>query len=312
MSSIPTYRGSTSQRFATTATNSSQQHYSSQHQNYSTQPPSSEAGSFFGPMRSSLANNQPQTLQSPYSQRRAQPYTTNSPRVIRRQPDISFDEADIQDDHDRSENECILAPPPVTLQRSTLEKLLGRLDTLGNEMSTLQTKTDKLLKMFLVSSRKEQEMATTRPKSKPNPILWENQNLLEKGRTPLPTTYMCHLVRKMYSADEIKNKVPQLPPKEGDERLNKIKECLITLYFSHDPSLIDEFMSTKGHDSLYGQERTKKAVISKWSLQEELQLAKSRKNNKNIGDNNIINDLSSIYVNSQFQTRNDDYEQFHN
>ncbi|CAF4237222.1 unnamed protein product, partial [Rotaria magnacalcarata] len=36
-------------------------------------------------------------------------------------------------------------------------------------------------------------MATTRPKSKPNPILWENQNLLEKGRTPLPTTYMCHL-----------------------------------------------------------------------------------------------------------------------
>ncbi|CAF5158474.1 unnamed protein product, partial [Rotaria magnacalcarata] len=67
------------------------------------------------------------------------------------------------------------------------------------------------------------EMATTRPKSKPNPILWENQNLLEKGRTPLPTMYMCHLVRKMYSADEIKNKVPQLPPKEGDERLNKIK-----------------------------------------------------------------------------------------
>ncbi|CAF1936041.1 unnamed protein product [Rotaria magnacalcarata] len=57
MSSIPTYRGSTSQRFATTATNSSQQHYSSQHQNYSTQPPSSEAGSFFGPMRSSLANS---------------------------------------------------------------------------------------------------------------------------------------------------------------------------------------------------------------------------------------------------------------
>ncbi|CAF4619891.1 unnamed protein product, partial [Rotaria magnacalcarata] len=88
--------------------------------------------------------------------------------------------------------------------------------------------------------------------------------------------------------------------------------CLITLYFSHDPSLIDEFMSTKGHDSLYGQERTKKAVISKWSLQEELQLAKSRKNNKNIGDNNIINDLSSIHVNSQFQTRNDDYEQFNN
>ncbi|CAM4814114.1 unnamed protein product [Rotaria magnacalcarata] len=36
-------------------------------------------------------------------------------------------------------------------------------------------------------------------------------------------------------------------------------KCIITLYFSHDPSIIDEFMTTKGHESLYNQERTKRS-----------------------------------------------------
>jgi hypothetical protein len=38
-----------------------------------------------------------------------------------------------------------------------------------------------------------------------------------------------------------------------------ILECLCTLYFSHDPSLFDDFMATKGHESLYSQERTKRS-----------------------------------------------------
>ncbi len=50
---------------------------------------------------------------------------------------------------------------------------------------------------------------------------------------------MCYLVRKMYTADEIKNKVPQLPPEVGDERLKKIKG----IYFvSLNESAEDEFL----------------------------------------------------------------------
>jgi hypothetical protein len=35
-----------------------------------------------------------------------------------------------------------------------------------------------------------------------------------------------------------------------------IIECLVQLYFSHDPSLLKEFMESKGHESLYCQERS--------------------------------------------------------
>ncbi|CAM4837148.1 unnamed protein product [Rotaria magnacalcarata] len=53
-----------------------------------------------------------------------------------------------------------------------------------------------------------------------------------------------------------------LVPFNGDDRLEKIKECIITLYFSHDPSIIDEFMTTKGHESLYNQEHESTSTIN--------------------------------------------------
>ena len=39
----------------------------------------------------------------------------------------------------------------------------------------------------------------------------------------MPTTYLCYLVRKMYTTDEIRSRVPRLEPQDGDERLEKIK-----------------------------------------------------------------------------------------
>lgn len=61
--------------------------------------------------------------------------------------------------------------------------------------------------------------------------MWNGQNLLEGTRTPIPTTYLCYLVRKMYTSDEIKSKVPQLPPQDGDDRLEKIKGICLLLRF---------------------------------------------------------------------------------
>ena len=58
--------------------------------------------------------------------------------------------------------------------------------------------------------------------------LWNNENLLDQRRVPLPSTYLCYLVRKMYSADEIKDKVPQLSPKDGDVRPQKIKGIFLS------------------------------------------------------------------------------------
>ena len=58
--------------------------------------------------------------------------------------------------------------------------------------------------------------------------LWNNENLLDQRRAALPSTYLCYLVRKMYSANEIKDKVPQLSPKDGDVRSQKIKGIFLS------------------------------------------------------------------------------------
>ncbi|CAF5207548.1 unnamed protein product, partial [Rotaria magnacalcarata] len=76
--------------------------------------------------------------------------------------------------------------------------------------------------------------------------------------------------------------------------------CLIALYFSHDPSLIHEFMTTKGQESLYGQERTKKSRDKSKSILSTV--TNKDKNNSNTLTNNNINDLSDLNINSDIDT----------
>ncbi|CAF4314012.1 unnamed protein product [Rotaria magnacalcarata] len=108
----------------------------------------------------------------------------------------------------------------------------------------------------------------------------------------------------MYSPNEIKNKIPQLPPQDDDVRLEKIKECLIILYFSHDPPLFYEFMATKGQDSLYGQERTKKSRDK--SKATSVAAENSNKYDLNISASNITNNNNNADINFDTATFDDD------
>ncbi|CAF3339159.1 unnamed protein product, partial [Rotaria sp. Silwood2] len=219
MSNTTINKSNTSQRTSATSTISSQHRASSQwqtssisqhspiRQSSSAFQPTSQTSNYFGPVRSSSGHNQPHTFGTSNSQHLASPYSINSPRMNRRQGGMSYTEMDVQPVH--SEEGNIRLVHLIDSLQNTLDMFVERYSTLEREMRSLQSKTDKLLKVALTSAKNDQ--------------LWNEQNLLDKPRTPLPTTYLCHLVRKMYTADEIKNKVPQRPPKDGDDRLEKIK-----------------------------------------------------------------------------------------
>ncbi|CAM4834770.1 unnamed protein product [Rotaria magnacalcarata] len=263
----PTNRRKESQSIVRTSNSSSQQPQVSQHQHstqhqhttqhqHSTQherlvirQPSSQVANLFGPIRSSPTRSRPQKFPASHNQHSTSPYNINSPRTNRRHGTTSYRVIDAEVDDCEDEN--TQPSRPVTVDRNTLDKLVGHCSMLENEVRTLQSKTDKLLKIALVSVKNQQEPKTTKPKAKLNPVLWNDQNLLAKPRTPSATTYLCHLVGKIYTSDEIKNKIPQLPPQDNDN-------AFVQLYFSHDPPLFVEFMDTKGKESLYGQECTKK------------------------------------------------------
>ncbi|CAF1442891.1 unnamed protein product [Didymodactylos carnosus] len=246
-------KSNASQRIvATTASYQRQlspQHQSStQYQSLSIRQPCTQTTSYFAPV------HQPHTYGPSYNQQHASPYTVN-----RREGGMSYaSELDAEPVDLVDEN--IRPAHLVTINQNALDMLVERCSMLEKEMQTLQSKTDKVPKIALTSTRNEQ--------------LWNNQNLLEKPRTALPATYLCYPVRKMYTAEEIKSRVPQL---------QRTDECLTTSYFSHDPYLVDEFMSTKGRESLHAQERTKRS-------QEKCKAAlRLTDNNKNIVDISSMN-----------------------
>ncbi|CAF4350455.1 unnamed protein product, partial [Rotaria magnacalcarata] len=235
----PTNRRKESQSIVRTSNSSSQQPQESQHQHstqhqhttqhqHSTQherlvirQPSSQVANLFGPIRSSPTRSRPQKFPASHNQHSTSPYNINSPRTNRRHGTTSYRVIDAEVDDCEDEN--TQPSRPVTVDRNTLDKLVGHCSMLENEVRTLQSKTDKLLKIALVSVKNQQEPKTTKPKAKLNPVLWNDQNLLAKPRTPSATTYLCHLVGKIYTSDEIKNKIPQLPPQDNDVRLDKIR-----------------------------------------------------------------------------------------
>ncbi|CAF1564991.1 unnamed protein product, partial [Rotaria sordida] len=61
--------------------------------------------------------------------------------------------------------------------------------------------------------------------------------------------------------------------------------CLVALCFSHNPSIYDDFIGGRGHDSLYGQERTKKSRDNK-KLKEAASNNSNTSNNTNASNNN--------------------------
>ncbi|CAF4111990.1 unnamed protein product [Rotaria magnacalcarata] len=186
MSTIHTYRTNASQHVATTASSmsqhphlsqeqqSSQYHHSSQqqhtqHHRVSMHSSSIDTGSYYGPVRSSLALNQQHTTNTTYNPHRASPYTVNSPRMLRRQGGTSYPDDGTLCSVVDNEN----SPPSnhVSVAQHSIEKLVERCTSLENEMKALQTKTDKLLKITLITAKKDQDITTTKPKSKPNPIV---------------------------------------------------------------------------------------------------------------------------------------------
>ncbi|CAF3094922.1 unnamed protein product, partial [Rotaria sp. Silwood2] len=312
MSNVTSYKSNTSQRTSAISTTSSQHRASSQWQTSSITQRSpirqsssafhstSQTSNYFGPVRSSSGHNQSRTFGTSNSQHRASPYSINSPRMNRRQGGMSYTEIDVQPVYGEEEN--VRPVQLVDSHKNILDVILERCNYLEREMRSLQCKTDKLIKIALTSAKNDQDFLTTKPKVKPNPIMWNKENLLDKPRAPLPTTYLCYLVRKMYTADEIKNKVPQQPPEDDDDdRMAKIKECLVALYFSHEPSLIDDFMSTRGHISLYAQERTKKSRDKAKATTATITNNNTR--NINHSNSNIIND----YNDSNLDDNNDTF-----
>ncbi|CAM4965137.1 unnamed protein product [Rotaria socialis] len=295
------HQHSTQNQPSTQHQHTTQHQHSTQHERLVIRQPSSQVANLFGPIRSSPTRSRPQKFPASHNQHSTSPYNINSPRTNRRHGTTSYRVIDAEVDD--SEDENTQPSRPVTVDQNTLEKLVGHCSMLENEVRTLQSKTDKLLKIALVSVKNQQELKTTKPKAKLNPVLWNDQNLLAKPRTPSATTYLCHLVRTIYTSDEIKNKIPQLPPQDNDIRLDKIRECIVQLYFSHDPPLFVEFMDTKGKESLYGQERTKKSRDNAKAT-----LAAAGNSNKSYinSASNIINNNNNSDNDSHVETFDDD------
>ncbi|CAF3349360.1 unnamed protein product [Rotaria sp. Silwood2] len=257
------------------------------HQSYS------QTTNYFGPIRSSSTQNHSHTLTSSNSQQRASPYTTNSPRTIRGMPNR---EVNIQSD--QCEEEFTRPTRLITVDENLLHLLLERSDFMENEIRTLNYTTNQILKIARQSLKDQELFPTSQPTSKLTPVFWNGENLIENTRTPLPTTFLCNLVRKMYTTDEIKSRVPQLKSQAGDERLEKIKECLVQLYFSQNPSLINTFMKSKGHDSLYWQERSQRSRDKSKARAAQ----NNNNNNNNNNDNNDNNDNNNNNNNSNNNT----------
>ncbi|CAF4040226.1 unnamed protein product, partial [Rotaria sp. Silwood1] len=134
--------------------------------------PSSQATNYFGPIRSSIVQDHSHTLTSSYNQQRASPYTTNSPRTIRRQGmcfytiqtykfffsyrigGISNHEVNIRST--QCEEEFTRPASLVTVDENVLHVLLNRSTTMENEIRTLKCTNNQILKIAR-KSVKDQE-----------------------------------------------------------------------------------------------------------------------------------------------------------
>ncbi|CAM4814108.1 unnamed protein product [Rotaria magnacalcarata] len=159
MPSVTIHKFNASQRVSTTYNTSSQHRTSTQHQTSSNRQlpsilqPSSQTNNYFGPVRASTHHNQSQPLGGSNSQNRAAPYSINSPQMNRR-PVMSRDEIDVESVH--SQNENAHSVHHISIQQNQLDLIAERCDTLEHGLRSLQSKTDKLLKIALASFKNEQ------------------------------------------------------------------------------------------------------------------------------------------------------------
>ncbi|CAF3129620.1 unnamed protein product [Rotaria sp. Silwood2] len=293
---------------ATQYRSSSEYQSSSQHQTSSQQQPSSlhqHSSQLQSPsihrspnVRRSSNVHQPSYVRQPSDAHQSYSQTTNYFGPIRSsstQSGMPNREVNIQSD--QCEEEFTRPTRLITVDENLLHLLLERSDFMENEIRTLNYTTNQILKIARQSLKDQELFPTSQPTSKLTPVFWNGENLIENTRTPLPTTFLCNLVRKMYTTDEIKSRVPQLKSQAGDERLEKIKECLVQLYFSQNPSLINTFMKSKGHDSLYWQERSQRS-------RDKSKARAAQNNNNNNNNNNDNNDNNDNNNNNNNNSNN--------
>ncbi|CAF4825794.1 unnamed protein product [Rotaria sp. Silwood1] len=181
--------------------------------------------------------------QSKYNYSR-QPTTTSryanspvqSPSVKRKHKDISVGEALILEKLDE------LAEQVMTLREENREQ--------SKKLFKKQEKTQKVV--CKVAHGQNLAVPTNSSSSEPlEPVIFNDHNLLDDVDMNLkPTAFLCKLVRRLYTVQEIENGVAH------DERMLKIKQAVRAAYYSNDFVKFDIFWKTQGHISVQGQKRS--------------------------------------------------------
>ncbi|CAF4770341.1 unnamed protein product [Rotaria sp. Silwood1] len=115
-------------------------------------------------------------------------------------------------------------------------------------------KLDELAEQVVCKVAHGQNLAvpTNSSSSEPlEPVIFNDHNLLDDVDMNLkPTAFLCKLVRRLYTVQEIENGVAH------DERMLKIKQAVRAAYYSNDFVKFDIFRKTQGHISVQGQKRS--------------------------------------------------------
>ncbi|CAF2795119.1 unnamed protein product [Rotaria sp. Silwood2] len=181
--------------------------------------------------------------QSEYNYPR-QPTTTSryanspvqSPSVKRKHKDISVGEALILEKLEE------LTEQLITLREDNREQ--------SKKLFKKHEKTQKVV--CKVAQAQNLIVPTNSSSSEPlEPVIFNDQNLLDDVDTDqTPTVFLCKLVRRLYTVQEIENGVAH------DERMLKIKQAVRAAYYSNDSVKFAIFWKTQGHISLQGQKRS--------------------------------------------------------
>ncbi|CAF3299516.1 unnamed protein product [Rotaria socialis] len=144
------------------------------------------------------------------------------------------------------------------------------------EIRRIRKTNDKIQKITYASTKAQKyDHVINETAEKLLAVTYDRENLLIGLLPPSPTIFLCRLIRRLYSTDEIVEGVKEHP------RLLLINETVCAGYYSSDTNKFDVFWTTQGIKTLQGQARLQKSRNKKNQVNQNEDLIDNKNDERN-------------------------------